>query len=325
MANYITNTCGLIGSEPINKQGTLTKQARSQGILPLSLYYYPVNSDSTDQLSSRLDGILSGISFGDNIILQLPTMLGDQYDQALLSKINIFRQSSDSKLILAVHSVESDRSRVSELVKNYYNRADVLILPSVHYGNYLQEMGLTVRQLVYLTVYDQFGDDIIYPVPMMTNHIVTDTDSSQIVTSMEQNGYSVTNVANSKLSMLEERVLINHSGGWGIIWPTNDQERFNLKMTPTRFFNQLMLSGLPVIVQHDNALARLVSNHNLGIVVEGLSDAMAAIKNMTDQEYQNKVKSVHAISRLLANGVFTNQALSDALLLADLTKLGGQE
>lgn len=76
MATYITQTRGLIDQTVLPKQDRLVQAARHQGILPLSLYYYPVTADTAGELSARQDGILSGVAFGDDIIVQLPTMLG---------------------------------------------------------------------------------------------------------------------------------------------------------------------------------------------------------------------------------------------------------
>lgn len=318
MANYITRTCGLVGSDVITKQGRMVKQAQKLGILPMSLYYYPVDSDDDGQLNSRLDGVLSGFSFGDNLILQLPTMLGDRYEHALMDKINVFRQSSTSKLVIAIHDVTTDRERTQQLINDYYNQADALIVPSVHYGHYLQELGLDRPTLIYLRVYDQVSDFRATTVPPF-NSTIQLLDSNRIVEeSTRQLGLLVSIHGEAQLADSEKQLAIHQQGGWGVIWPQDAAEEWQQRMSPALEFLQLMLAGVPVVVKDGSALARLVRNHHLGIVADKLEDGLTRVQQASATDYQKMGQAVQTISRGLASGELTAQALNSAVMAVQL-------
>lgn len=320
MANYITNTCGLFGSDVITKQARLVKQAIRLGVLPLSLYYYPVETDSAEQLSSRLDGILSGFSFGDNLILQLPTMLGERYEHALMDKINVFRQSSNSKLIIAINDVNADHDQTVKLINDYYNQADILIVPSVHYGQYLQQLGLENANLFYLRVYDQESSQFNVP-PVNQNHQLNVLTTNSTVEQAARNlRLSVNDFSGDQSAQLEQRAKLNQQGGWGIIWPQNDAEEFTQQMSPTLELNQFILAGLPVIVKAGSAVARLVKNHHLGIVSDQLPTALQNIHDIETAEYEKMQLAVHQLVTLIAQGAFTDQCLMNALVAVQLRK-----
>lgn len=320
MANYITNTCGLFGNDVITKQSRLVEQAIRLGILPISLYYYPVETDSAEQLSSRLDGILSGFSFNDNLILQMPTMLGERYEHALFDKINIFRKSSHSKLIIAINNVQADRDQTLKLINEYYNQADGLIVPSVHYGQYLQQLGLTNANLFYLGVYDQ--ESTQFNAPMVTakqtlNVLITNSVVNQATQDLN---LSVKDFSASQATSLEQRTQLNQQGGWGIIWPQSDPEDFIQQMSPALEFNQFILAGLPVIVKSGSAVARLVKNQHLGVVSDQIQPALLATQKMATAEYKKFQSAVQQLGSLVAKGTFTNQCLMNALVAMQLGK-----
>lgn len=321
MANYITNTKGLIGSPVIQRQSILTQQATKLGILPLSIYYYPVNSDSDGELSSRLDGILSGLSFDDNVILQLPTMLGDRYEQELIQKINIFRQSSATKLIIAIHDVIMDKDKLTRMIKRYYNQADALILPSVHYGNYLQSLGLIVRQLIYLSDYDKDSDLIFKDYPGNSRNLYLLSANEVVQKKAQDERLTIINYSDADLSLLEKQNEMHQQGGIGIIWPNDDKQEFIQKMLPSQELNQFCLAGIPVIVKEGSALSRLVRNHNLGIVSEDLTQAVKTVKKLRSDEYDEMLANVRAITKLIGKGIFASRALIASLHNVQLAQL----
>lgn len=323
MATYITKTCGLIGDQSIDRQNLLAQQALTQGILPISLYYYATDNEPADQLSSRLDGILSGFSFGDDLILQLPTALGTQYEQTLLDKINSYRQTSTSKLIIVIHEVTSDAKQLQELI-NYYNQADALILPSVHYGTYLQEHGLTVSRLSYLSL-DQQSCHYQWTYPPFNNQVHPSTPHPEIDKVIEQHQLSVGDSLQEQLSQLETDYQLNQQGGWGLIWPANDQDAFELKMIPTSQFNHFIQAGLPVIIKEGNALQRFVENYQLGFVVDDISAGLEKIKSCSQQDYLKICKRVYHFRKIINSGLYINQALNNMIGQIKLAKIVSED
>lgn len=51
----------------------MAQLAKKEGINELGIFIYPVDSDTLDQLQTRIDGIIAAIESGAILILQLPT------------------------------------------------------------------------------------------------------------------------------------------------------------------------------------------------------------------------------------------------------------
>lgn len=99
MATYITRTIGIMDPQLPHTQGAWLSACQQLQILPVSLFYYPLQAERPEQLNSRLDGILSGVHPNDDFIIQLPIYLADQYLAALVRKIKLVSAVSSTKLI----------------------------------------------------------------------------------------------------------------------------------------------------------------------------------------------------------------------------------
>lgn len=298
MTTYITQTRGLIGSSVLQKQSRLVRAARQQGILPFSLYYYPVDADSAGELSARQDGILSGVSFGDDIIVQLPTMLGDRYEQALLDKIANFQQASASKLVIAVTSLPTPSDLAQQV--QFFNRADVLLVPSVEAGTFLQEHGLRVSRLAYLNVWDQ-KSDVVLTSPQFRRQLVTLDSSLADQTAGLWVRPSVTAAYD-----------LNAAGGYALLWPSTNNDSGIAAA-------QVLASGLPVLVNRASYLARIVERAGMGIAFADLAAVTAYLARSNAEDYQALVENAGRLSAFVRAGGFTSHAISQAV--ADINRL----
>lgn len=295
MAIYITQTKGLIGSPILQRQEYLVNAARQQGILPLSLYYYPVDGDSLGELSARQDGILSGVSFGDDIIVQLPTLLGEKYELSLINKVNSFRSASTSKLIIVVSQLPTlDKSEeVAENIK-LYNQADVLIVPSVESGTFLREHGLQVSRLVYLDIWDR----------NINLALDRSTFKRKIVTPNENLAKKITGEWVRPTSTLVYD--LHMAGGYGLLWPSTKYESGILE-------ERILASGLPIIVNNESYLARLVERAGMGISFNDLMTVTDYVKHSSPEDYQTLAANAGRFSAFLREGGFTSHAISQAV------------
>lgn len=298
MATYITQTKGLAGSPTLHKQEYLVTAARRQGILPLSLYYYPVDADSSGELSARQDGILSGVSFGDDIIVQLPTMLGRKYEQTLLDKIGSFR----GKLIIALSSLPASME-TAELAADIqlYNRADVLIVPSVEAGTFLREHGLQVARLVYLNVWDQ-SCALSLARPTFKRQIATTDASLAKQLAGQWVRPSVTTAYD-----------LHAAGGFALLWlaPKYDSEVVT---------GQVLASGLPILVNRSSYLARIVERAGIGETFADLAAVSAYVDQCTKTDYHALAANAGWFSAFLREGGFTSHAISQAVAFANQLK-----
>ena len=316
MSVYITITRGIFGGSIPEKQIRFVNQAAKLGIQQLPLYYYPVASDSDGELSSRLDGILSGFSYNDDIILQMPTLLNEKYDQMLLDKINIFRNESQSKLIMVVHDIEQDSDIIEEKITNYYNQADVLVLPSASYGFYLQEHGLKVNKLVYFQLYDQRTDSL--PTPPFTSQ-VNFLSSSQVNLELYLDNIKVNHWGNSEHALESIPYYMNQAGGFGVIIPT-ESELFAQKMVPPINTFQYLSANLPIITITGTELAHFITHFNLGMTINDLSEIGKRISQVNIDSYQAMALN---IQKIVQAGGFIREALMQAVIMAGLKKIRG--
>lgn len=304
MATYITQTQGLIGSPILQKQARLLRAARQQGILPLSLYYYPVETDSDGELSARQDGILSGVSFGDDVIVQLPTLLGGKYEQAFLDKIADFCQASASKLIIAISALP-DPAKPKELAQEIqlYNRADVLLVPSVEAGTFLHEHGLRVSRLVYLDVWDR----------EVALNLDSPTFNRQLVT---LDAALADRVAGKWVRPSATAVYDLHTaGGFALLWPAT---KYDSDIAEA----QVLASGLPVVVNQKSYLARIVEREGMGLAVPDLATAAAYGAMVTEGNYHQLAANAGRFSAFVRSGGFTSHAISQAVASVNQLKWG---
>ncbi len=106
---------------------------------------------------------------------------------------------------------------------------------------------------------------------------------------------------------------------FGLIWegdsvesctgPIGEYIRYN---NPHKFSLYLAL-GLPVIVWKEAAIARFVSDNNLGILIEKLTDLDEMITQLTEEQYQTYVKQVSRLTRKVRSGQFLNTAMEKLL------------
>ncbi|WP_054653725.1 hypothetical protein [Limosilactobacillus equigenerosi] len=117
------------------------------GAHELSIYNYPVKSDTQDMLRSRIDGINSSVQFNDIVIFQLPTWIGLEFERAYLNQLRIY----NVKVVLFIQDVVPlmFKQNYDDWMKPYiefYNQADLIILPNLKMEERLRKEGLTVKK-----------------------------------------------------------------------------------------------------------------------------------------------------------------------------------
>lgn len=140
MKMHISRIYGISESFPfVIAQKRLSDAGHSLGFYDLGLYSYPVSCDSDSELSSRIDGIISGIERGDIVFLQLPTGNGFKYDHLLFSRLKLY----GATVIL----VFSDTMDYSDYVRSF-NTADCAVVPTKAVLQMLQSNGLDIHTMV---------------------------------------------------------------------------------------------------------------------------------------------------------------------------------
>lgn len=136
-------------------QNTMAQLARTEGINELGIFNYPVDSDTPDQLRTRIDGIIAAIEPGDILIFQLPTWNYLTFERKLVHQAKIY----GAQIVMFIHDVPPlmFKANYQDWIKphvEFYNQADALILPSPQMEQYLRQEGLTVDKIVYQHLWD---------------------------------------------------------------------------------------------------------------------------------------------------------------------------
>ena len=147
MRVYITNINGLASSAQL-AQNMVTDIAVSLGYRELGIYRYDITADSPVELSKRLDGIVAGLRQGDVVIFQTPTWNTTAFDERFMDKLRVYRV----KIIIFVHDVVplmfAGNYYLMERTIAYYNKADLIVVPSQEMLDKLREQGLTVKKAI---------------------------------------------------------------------------------------------------------------------------------------------------------------------------------
>lgn len=128
----------------VAKQHHFTTVARTLGFLEMGIFSYPVETDTYDELSKRLDGIIAALESDDVVFIQLPTRNGYDYENLLFRKIRAYQ---NTKIIFILHdttllSVDADKE-LQEKYLSLYRDADAMIAPSVTEYSLLKKHGLS--------------------------------------------------------------------------------------------------------------------------------------------------------------------------------------
>lgn len=336
MTTFITNMHGQAMSSTAQiAQNMAARLAKELGIEELGYYFYDATHEPAAELSSRQDGILSAISGGDTVIMQEPMWMEMPWQRNLLNKINAYRQSHHVKLVIFVHDVApmmfNNPARIPEWI-DFYNQADVLILPTPQMKTELEKWGLKVDRIVYQYVWDAPMSDWFdgdSPYKKMINfagspekftfindwqenvplHVFADQPEGQNNPQVEYEGY----VASQRLA---ER--LHYDGGFGLLWESSPEWFEYMKVNTSFKFGTYLAAGLPVIVHRGVALADMVEKYHLGKVVDSLKEASDWVESITEDEYHKLAAHVYEFGRLNRSGMFTKRALTEAVFEARL-------
>lgn len=322
MATYITRTAGVYGGLITKKLEDTVGYAGELGIRPMSFYYYDDKEESDAQLSSRLDGVLAGFSYGDNFILQLPALMSIRYLNTLFNKLDPFRQHSSSKLIIYMHDdLLFDGSLASDSpMLPLINRADVLIVNSPQTARLLKNQGITKPHLLFFRICD-FHSAPYKPMPWqhslsllsyrqeIVNQLTgIDNVSLNIFDSQapQSSQYQI-----QKLGPVDDELSyqLSQSGSIGVIWPSLAQEAYCTAYQLGIFLS----SGLPIATKEGTIEAQWVADYGIGIVGRSLGDIVSKINELSAEDYERFCSRVKKLGALTREGGFTKHAMLEAI------------
>lgn len=140
---YITKMNGASWNPLQNRQWMIAKIAHEMGCREMGIFCYNGSNESNESLKVRIDGIVAGLSWGvDIVICQFPTGNGFRFEWELVDRLKVYQ----IQVIMFIQESEIffdkyHQDRLEEKIK-LYNRAAVLIVPSVAMRQFLLDNGL---------------------------------------------------------------------------------------------------------------------------------------------------------------------------------------
>lgn len=97
---HVTNIYGFIQDQDLKKkQNQFADAAHALGFKEMGIFNFDVSTDTENELSKRLDGIISSLQFNDLVFVQLPTGNGEYYDNLLINKLRAY----NTKICVLLH------------------------------------------------------------------------------------------------------------------------------------------------------------------------------------------------------------------------------
>lgn len=102
MSVHITNIYGFIQDQELRKkQNQFADAAHALGFKEMGIFNFDVSTDTENELSKRIDGIISSFQFNDLVFVQLPTGNGEHYDNLLINKLRAY----NTKICVLLHQI----------------------------------------------------------------------------------------------------------------------------------------------------------------------------------------------------------------------------
>ena len=329
MKIHITNLYGMARESTATiAQNAVQKIATQLGFRELGIYFYHASSETVEERSRRLDGILASVSIGDVVIFQTPTWNGIEFEREFLSKLKLL----NVKIIIFVHDViplmfKANESLMQDYI-NLYNMADSIILPSEAMKGKLIQSGLNVKKVLFQRMWDHPHDLDLHE-PIFKKEIYFAGNLSRfpelktwegtvpltVFSNEEQFSLSYqVHIAGWKTD--EEMVLELSKGGFGLVWTTHQNEEQNIdyySMNVSYKLSTYLAAGIPVIIPATLSNSDFIVEQGLGFVVDNLEEASHLVEQLSEEAYLQMCSRVRYFSFLLSQGFYAKQFLLQAV------------
>lgn len=325
MKAYITRINGWSLRDRSHYMQHMTAEIAHQlGCREMGIYRYYADPESVESLNSRCAGIIAGINRGDIVICQFPTGNGLKFERALVAHIKAY----GGRIVILVHELEAlaDAGKLSTLgeVIWLYNQAEVLIVPTYSMKKYLLEHGIkNEMKFIVQEMWDYMADDRFSHTPALQKEIfVTDNESSagingwnstvpvKVYAGSVSGGQNIQNMG----EMDPDQLFIELSkGGFGLVWYRDEYFLQYMKYSASFSLARYLAAGIPVIVPAGISSRSIIEENHLGLVVNSLEEAEAAVEAMTEWDYSEYVRCVAQFAPALRHGYYTKKCLIDAM------------
>lgn len=324
---YITKLNGLDQRNLLQYgQWMIAEISHQLGCREMGIYCYNGINESADSLDGRLDGIIAGIQWGEDIVVcQFPTGNGLKFERKLVNRLKLYH----SRIVILIHNVESivyeaNQNVVTEMIR-LYNEADALIVPSLMMRHFLLDHGIrNDMKFVIREMWDYIIDARFLCSPQFSREIhYTGSDgfdemdtwfyklSLKVYADSAIQGQNVYH-----MGRVTEGELISElsKGGFGLIWYQNKEFRYGMEYGASFDLSRYLAAGIPVIVPAGTSNQTLIERNHLGIIVNSLDEAVEKIDTLKESEYQEYIRCVGKFANGIRNGYYTKKCLVETAL-----------
>lgn len=331
MTVHITNLYGMdphsiaqIAQNMVSKIGCQNLNFNELGIYSYNTAVEPIN-----ETDARLDGIIASISNGDTVIFQSPTWNTIKWDNHFIDHLRLY---SGIKIIIFIEDVvplmfSNNRYLLPKFI-DLYNKADLLIVPSIKMLNFLKENGLQQdKNFVVQQMWDHIAtiDHSIIP---KNSHIINfagDPGKFKFIKNwnypnIKLNVFGENNKQNQNLQVQymgwqNDASLLNNlriQGGFGLVWSEDPYWLKYMTMNASYKLSTYLAAGIPIIANSQTPTKDIIVQKHLGIIADSLDEAVEQVNNISDAEYQTMIQNINSFSQLIREGYFTKRVLIEA-------------
>ena len=328
MSIYITNTYAL-GGIASKAQNLVTEEAKKLGIEEIRIPYIDYESEDRNNMSNKIDGILTGITSGDTIIYQSPTWNDPNFDIFFMNKL---LEIGNLNIIIFIHDIRPMMFLTEQInMPSYielFNVANYLIVPSKNMAQYLGEKGVTTP-MVTQYLWDSNKEMVFQEVPKLKKQInfIGSDAKFMISRNFPINSDVTLDLYGRKNDEMVRAENINyhgffneynllhelHKGGFGLVWTEDMYWREYMKYNTSFKTSTYLRAGIPLIVHESISCRKMIEDNHWGIIVNSLAEAVEKVRAMTVEEYNSYVKAIQEVKYSLENGYFTKKVLVDSV------------
>ncbi|MBZ6003204.1 glycosyl transferase [Leuconostoc gelidum subsp. aenigmaticum] len=293
--------------------------------------------DEEDWIRNQLKNYESLIFPGDVIIWQYP-----KYSPKLELAVIKWAKKRNILIVALVHDVTMIRTDTNKLKK--YNLEtdkevlqsfDVVMLP-LHFINALKDFGVNLNNIIEIAPYDFLYNQVITPASYQK--LVVYAGSLAKFPNLDQIDFDLIIYGEKNFSsVVFDQPHIKNGGfveatdlpaklssGYGLIWDEADNDPYLQQYTQWNWpykFSLYMVSGLPVVAWRESAIADIIMQKNVGVVISKLSELRDMLDSISEERYQQMANNAANFGKQLAMGATTKQTLSDLKILLDNKQL----
>ena len=262
-----------------------------------------------------------------------------QFGEYLIYCINVMRKLKKCLVILLVHDIDSIRTsncnKKFEQEKKIFAESDYIISHNEKMTKILAEKyNVNYDKIVNLYLFDylmnnqtndirrKFEEAVVVAGNLDINKAGYVYKLADIFETISLNTYGPNcNLkkfsGNYKGSFLPEEIPNVLNGKYGLVWDGESLDSCKgdygnyLRYNNPHKVSLYLVSGLPVIIWKQAALAELIETENLGIVVENLYELEERILSVSEKEYQVMLSNVERYRKKLLQGKFLQSAIEE--------------